>query len=172
MLNLVNDELIGKRLIVSGLILLSAIIVSLLIKKSTDLVFKEVRRALWDEQIISKTKTARTLLNNITDIVLFAIAILMVLVQWGVDIGPVLAGAGILGLAFSFGAQSLIKDLIAGFFILLEGQFNEGDNVEINDTIKGRVYRMTLRLTILKDKNDNLIYVPNSQITKVLKLKA
>lgn len=171
MFNILIDDQTIHRLLASIFILFATFIVSIVIKKAIDLVFKEVRRAIISEHFVAKTKAARTLLKNILDVFLFGIAVLMILVQWGVDIGPILTGAGILGLAFSFGAQSLVKDLISGFFILLEGQFTEGDDVIINDDTKGRVYRMTLRLTILKDKDDSLIYLPNSQIKKVVKLR-
>ena len=72
-------------------------------------------------------------------------------------------------LYLSFGAQTLVKDIIAGFFIIAENQFNIGDKIQIGK-LEGEVNKMTLRLTVLKDKNGNLIYIPNSQITTVIKL--
>jgi small-conductance mechanosensitive channel len=83
-----------------------------------------------------------------------------------VDIGPLLAGAGILGLAFSFGAQSLVKDLIAGFFILMENQFVVGDIIEVAGKT-GTVERMTLRVVTLRDGDGTMHVVPNGQITTV-----
>jgi small conductance mechanosensitive channel len=86
------------------------------------------------------------------------------------NITPLITGAGILGLAFSFGAQTLVKDLIAGFFIILENQYNVGDQVKLN-TEEGVVDKITLRATVLKDKKGNLIYIPNSEIKKVVVIK-
>jgi small-conductance mechanosensitive channel len=90
--------------------------------------------------------------------------------KWGVNMTPFLTGAGILGLTFSFGAQSLAKDLISGFFIIFDNQFEVGDYIKVG-TLEGEVKKITLRQTILKDKNDNLILIPNSQITSVVKIK-
>jgi small conductance mechanosensitive channel len=121
--------------------------------------------------VLARTRTIRSLLKNLIDAVLLLITLLIILSSWGVNIIPILTGAGVLGLAFSFGAQTLVKDIIAGFFIILEDQFDVGDTVEIAK-IEGEVYKMTLRVTVLKDKKENLIYIPNSQITTVKKLKS
>lgn len=83
-----------------------------------------------------------------------------------VDIGPLLAGAGILGLALSFGAQSLVKDVLAGFFYLVEGQFAPGDVIEVAGK-SGVVERMTLRLVVLRDAQGTVHMIPNGQITTV-----
>lgn len=83
-----------------------------------------------------------------------------------VDIGPLLAGAGILGLAFSFGAQSLVKDVISGFLILMENQFVVGDVIEVAGK-SGVVERMTLRIVVLRDVEGAMHVIPNGQITTV-----
>lgn len=82
------------------------------------------------------------------------------------DIGPLLAGAGIVGLAISFGAQSLVKDIISGFFILLENQFAVGDVIEVAGK-SGTVERMTLRVVMLRDLRGVLHIIPNGQMTVV-----
>ncbi len=112
----------------------------------------------------------RTILKGIIDIVFFLIAVLIVLSYWGVNIIPILTGASILGLAISFGSQTLIKDFISGFFILLEDQYSIGDKVKIGN-FEGEVQEITLRLTILKDSKGNQIFIPNSQVTTVIKMK-
>lgn len=83
-----------------------------------------------------------------------------------IEIGPLLAGVGVAGLAVSFGAQSLVKDLISGFFILFENQFGVGDVVTING-IGGVVERMTLRVVMLRDLEGVLHVIPNGGITAV-----
>jgi len=85
------------------------------------------------------------------------------------DIGPLLAGAGILGLAISFGAQSLVKDVISGFFILVENQFAVGDVIEAGGK-SGGVERMTLRVVMLRDLRGVLHIIPNGQIGTVSNL--
>jgi small conductance mechanosensitive channel len=140
------------------------------LKKAIDAIFAGVKRRIMQERTLAKTRTARSLIKKIIDIALFLTVLLMILSQWGVNILPILTGASILGLAISFGAQTLIKDFISGFFILLEDQFNLGDRVKINN-FEGEVYSLGLRVTILKDSKGNLIYIPNSQIATVVRLK-
>lgn len=111
--------------------------------------------------------TLKKLLKNLVQYLLLIIFIFYLLKEVGVDLTPFITGVGILGLAFSFGAQTLVKDLIAGFFIILENQYNVGDWIQLNDQ-KGEVVKITLRMTVLKDKDGNLIYLPNSQINKVI----
>jgi small conductance mechanosensitive channel len=86
-----------------------------------------------------------------------------------IAIGPLLAAGGILGLTFSFGAQSLVKDVIAGFFILFENQFGIGDVIEAAEK-SGTVERMTLRVTMLRDLRGVLHVIPNGQITTLSNL--
>jgi small conductance mechanosensitive channel len=109
-------------------------------------------------------------LFNLIDVALFGVTILIILSHWKIDIAPILTGAGIFGLAISFGSQTLVKDIISGFFIISESQYNIGDRVKIG-TYEGRVYKVTLRLTVLKDDEGNKIYIPNSTITTVTRVK-
>jgi small conductance mechanosensitive channel len=98
-------------------------------------------------------------------IVILLFAVILTLDTF-MDIGPLLAGAGILGLAVSFGSQSLVKDVIAGFFILMEHQFDVGDVIEVAG-LAGGVERMTLRVVMLRDLEGTLHIIPNGQITTV-----
>jgi moderate conductance mechanosensitive channel len=90
----------------------------------------------------------------------------MVLGGLGMQIGPLLAGAGVAGLAISFGAQSLVRDVISGMFILLENQFGVGDVVRIGD-VGGMVERMTLRIVVLRDVHGVVHTIPNGEIKRV-----
>ncbi len=165
MIQSLSEFYLGKSLFTTG-VLFIGLIVSMIIKKLLDIIFQGVKSRRLSPHFVSKSRTLRGLLKNVIDVVFLIISILIILSYWGVDIRPVLAGAGILGLAISFGSQTLVKDLLAGFFIILEDQFNIGDRVKIND-FEGTVDRITLRLTVLRDKEGNLIYLPNSQITNV-----
>lgn len=110
-------------------------------------------------------RTISQLLRSVGRVVLLAVALLLTFNVF-VDIGPVLAGAGILGLAISFGAQSLVKDLISGFFILFENQFAIGDVIEVAGT-SGVVEQMTLRVVVLRDAEGVMHVVPNGEIKVV-----
>jgi small-conductance mechanosensitive channel len=110
-------------------------------------------------------QTVAQLLRSVGRVVIVLIATLLSLNIF-FDIGPLLAGAGILGLAISFGAQSLVKDIISGFFILLENQFAVGDVIETAGK-SGTVERMTLRVVMLRDLRGVLHIIPNGQMTVV-----
>lgn len=113
-------------------------------------------------------RTISQLLRSVGKVSVLAVGLMLTLNVF-IDIGPILGAAGILGLAVSFGAQSLVKDVISGFFFLLEGQFAVGDVIEIAGK-SGVVERMTLRVVMLRDTNGALHMVPNGQITTVSNL--
>lgn len=115
-----------------------------------------------------RAQTLGSLLTNVALIVVVTITALTVLDTF-LDIGPILASVGVLGLAVSFGAQSLVKDVISGTFMLLEGQFGIGDVVRIGDT-SGLVERITLRTTILRDLHGVVHIIPNGTIERVSNL--
>jgi moderate conductance mechanosensitive channel len=101
--------------------------------------------------------------------VLVFLALLQILDKLGINMGPLLASAGIAGLAIGFGAQSLVRDVINGFFILMENQYEVGDVVRVAG-ITGTVERMTLRATLLRDDQGALSTVPNNKIDVVSNL--
>jgi small-conductance mechanosensitive channel len=107
-------------------------------------------------------QTIAQLLRSVGWVVIVVIGVLLTLNLF-IDIGPLLAGAGILGLAISFGAQSLVKDVIAGFFQLMENQFSVGDVVELAGK-EGTVERMNLRVVHIRDAKGNVHIIPNGQI--------
>jgi small conductance mechanosensitive channel len=110
-------------------------------------------------------QTIAQLLRSMGRVVIVAVALLLTFNVF-IDIGPILAGAGILGLAVSFGAQSLVKDIISGFFILFENQFGIGDVIEAAGKT-GTVEKMTLRVVVLRDVYGVMHVVPNSEIKVV-----
>jgi len=116
-----------------------------------------------------RARQIRTLTSVITSIGIFIIifvATLETLQLLGLNLGPLLASAGVAGLAIGFGAQTLVHDFINGFFIVLENQYDLGDKVRIAG-VGGTVEQMTLRATILRDDDGTVHVVPNSQITIV-----
>jgi moderate conductance mechanosensitive channel len=115
-----------------------------------------------------RAHTLASLLGNFALIVVVGITILTVLSLF-MEIGPLLASVGVLGLAISFGAQSLVKDVITGTFMLMEGQFGIGDVVKVSD-VSGMVEKITLRTTILRDLHGVVHIIPNGEITRVSNL--
>ncbi|HSJ24591.1 MAG TPA: mechanosensitive ion channel family protein [Longimicrobiales bacterium] len=113
-----------------------------------------------------RAQTLGSLLGNVAGIAVFVIASLTILDILLQNIGPILASFGIIGLAFSFGAQSLVRDVISGTFMLMEGQFGVGDVVEVAG-VSGLVEKITLRTTILRDVEGRVHIVPNGEITRV-----
>ena len=117
-----------------------------------------------DIEMQKRAETLSRLVETTMRVVVLAAVLLMVLKEAGIDIGPLLAGAGVVGLAVGFGAQSLVKDVIGGFFILLENHMNVGDVVEIAGKA-GLVEAINLRVTTLRDLGGNVHVVPNGEIT-------
>lgn len=113
-----------------------------------------------------RLKTLQSILESALNWAVYFIAVLVVLKQIGIDPMPILAGAGVAGVAIGLGAQSLVKDIIAGFFILLEDQFAVGDRVKIND-IEGVVDEISLRIIKLRDKDGSLRILQNGNIASV-----
>jgi small conductance mechanosensitive channel len=106
--------------------------------------------------------------------VIYILITLLILSEIGIDITPLLAGAGILGLAIGFGSRQLVQDLIAGLFILLEDQYDENDLIELVGSkvvTKGKVLRFTLRKTVLQGENGEIYHIPNSEIKQVTTFK-
>jgi small conductance mechanosensitive channel len=110
-----------------------------------------------------RAKTLSSLTRYILRVTVLVIAAIMFLGQLGIQIGPVLAAAGVVGVAVGFGAQHLVQDVISGLFIVLEEQIRVGDVVEVAGKA-GVVERVTIRVTVLRDLSGNVHFVRNSQI--------
>ena len=136
------------------------------------LIEKAIRAAIVSNSFVSKTaemKRENTLIrifSGIVKITIIAIAALMILSELGLKIGPILAGAGIVGLAVGFGGQYLIKDIISGLFIIIENQYRVGDFVKFND-LSGTVEDISLRMSTLRDLDGTVHHIPHGEITKV-----
>ena len=157
-------------LVTNGLgIVLIAAITTVALKAAGILTSKLMAFLHRDKLDIESQKRADTLgsvLRWFARTAILLIASVMVLGQLGVQIGPVIAAAGVVGLAVGFGAQNLVQDVISGFFLLLEDQIRVGDVVQLNDK-SGMVEKITLRMTILRDFAGNVHYVRNGKIDVV-----
>ncbi|MBU0571833.1 MAG: mechanosensitive ion channel [Candidatus Omnitrophica bacterium] len=120
-----------------------------------------------EDELSLRINTIARLLHWLGSFVIFGIVASMILETFGVSLGPLLAGAGIVGLAFGFGGQYLIRDLINGLFILIEGQYRVNDVVKIND-MGGLVEDINLRITTLRDLAGRVIIIPNGEIKAVI----
>ncbi|MFI5936950.1 mechanosensitive ion channel family protein [Actinoplanes sp. NPDC051494] len=107
-----------------------------------------------------------SVLRSFVTAVVFTMAALLVMGELGFNLGPLLASAGIVGVALGFGAQSLVKDLIAGLFMLLEDQYGVGDSVDLGDAV-GVVESVGLRVTTVRDGRGVLWYIRNGEIVRV-----
>jgi len=114
-----------------------------------------------------RARTVGQILRNLCTVVVVGAVIIRSLSVLGWDVGPLLAGAGILGVALGFGAQTLVRDIIAGVFILVEDQFAVGDLIEVNGKA-ATVEELTVRCTTLRDFNGHLHFVPNGEMKIVV----
>jgi small-conductance mechanosensitive channel len=119
-----------------------------------------------NERRKQRAETMGSLLKSIGTGVILAIVSVMVLAQMGVNIAPIIASAGIVGIALGFGAQNLVKDLLSGIFMILEDQYGVGDAVDLGEA-SGTVEAVGLRVTRLRDVNGTVWYVRNGEILRV-----
>ncbi len=138
----------------------------ILISKLTDTLIERNEKLGKDGKIQKeRAKTLFRVFNSTFEIVIWVIALITVLPEFGIDIAPLLAGAGLIGLAVGMGARSLIKDYISGIFILLEDHYRVGEEVEIGGT-RGKIKDLNLRRTVLVDLEGTMHFIPNGQINK------
>jgi len=159
-------------LLIQVIRIVSILIFAYVLLKVIDSALKRLRLLIPSSDILGvarveqRTETLRLVIRSVSKAVLLLVVLLMISAELGFNIGPVLASAGIVGLAVGFGAQSLVKDVISGFFILFEDQFGVGDVVKIGD-FTGVVERMTLRATVLRNLEGQVYVVPNGNIQNV-----
>jgi small-conductance mechanosensitive channel len=118
------------------------------------------------ERRAQRARTVGSVLNSSVNIVIGTIMVLSVMQIVGWDVAPLLASAGVAGVALGFGAQSLVKDFISGVFLLIEDQFGVGDNVDLGSGVVGTVEAMGLRLTLVRSFDGTLWYVRNGEILR------
>ena len=114
----------------------------------------------------ARATTTGTVLRSALNAVIWVIALGMILGEFGLNLGPLIASAGVIGIAFGLGAQSIVRDVLAGFFMLIEDQYGVGDRITILE-ISGTVERVGLRITTVRDEAGTLWYLRNGEILKV-----
>lgn len=164
----INEMLaISKTAIKILLILLAAAVLMRLVSKGIKLLKMHVRdHSLDNLEELKRIETLARVFRYIATIVIGIVAGMEVLHEIGISIAPILAAAGVVGVAVGFGAQSLIKDFFTGFFLLLENQIRQGDVVEVAGK-GGLVEEVTLRYVKMRDYDGNVHFIPNGTITAV-----
>lgn len=168
------DEILkeaGEWLISSGLRIFLVLILALVAVKAGQILMDRLFHKLFknhknDGEIQKRSDTLKSVIRNILNMTIVIVSVLMVLKELGVEIGPILAAAGVVGIAVGFGAQQLVKDIINGFFILLDDQIRVGDWVMIADK-SGLVEGVNLRMITLRDLSGNVHFIRNGEITVV-----
>lgn len=160
-------ELVSKWLITSGLQITLIIILMIIALKSTNIIIEKLfNKFLLQTGDIEGEKRSHTLKHiskSVSQIIIFTITVITILGKVGIDIGPILAAAGVLGIAVGFGARRFVEDIISGFLILLDDQIRVGDVVEICDK-SGLVEKVDLKMVVLRDISGNVHYIRNGKI--------
>lgn len=120
-----------------------------------------------EKRRVSRVRTLAQVGKSAVAIVVWVWAGLAILDKLGVNVAPLIASAGVVGVALGFGAQSVVKDFLSGIFMLLEDQYGVGDTIDVGDEIIGDVEDISLRLTTIRDMDGTLWYVRNSEIERV-----
>ena len=152
-----------------AVILLLAWLVATLLRRAIRLLRSRIEARIDDREALKRAETLTRVFKYIVTVVITLVAGMMVLSELGVSLAPILGAAGIVGVAVGFGAQSLVKDFVSGFFILFEDQIRTGDVVRIASH-SGLVEEITLRHTRLRDYEGNVHYVPNGMIDSVVNM--
>jgi moderate conductance mechanosensitive channel len=121
----------------------------------------------WNLRTEARVHTITAVFRSLATAFVWFVATVWILDVIGVNFGPLIAGAGIVGVALGFGTQTMVKDFIAGFFLVVEDQYGVGDTVDLGGEAKGTVEAITLRSTRLRDVEGNVWWVPNGQLTRV-----
>ena len=161
----VTDWLLEHGIIIAIILVVGGILWFLIRRLLPPIVRRTVVRARGESKrgLEQRTDTVVGVLTGAGRIVIGVVVILMILSEVGVPVGPMLAGFGVVGIAVGFGAQYLVRDLIAGMFIFWENQYRVGDVARVAD-VAGLVEQITLRKTVLRDLDGIVHHVPNGEI--------
>jgi moderate conductance mechanosensitive channel len=154
--------------------ILAIVVIAIILNRLLKLITKRLDRFSRKQGLPSgvraqQLRTVASVNYSVGTFIITFVALMMILGAVGINIGPLLASAGIAGLAVGFGAQTLVKDVINGFFILLENQYDIGDAVRVAG-VQGTVEAVTMRRTVLRDADGSVHNIPNSEIKIVTNL--
>lgn len=155
----VLDWFLGTPVKITSIILLAIVIRAFAIRATS----RVIRKASHSEQ---RANSIIALLRSIISTTVWSIAVIMILSNLGFNVGPILASAGVVGVALGFGAQTLVKDYLAGIFMILEGQFSVGDIVDVGPAM-GTIEEIGLRVTRLRDVDNTVWYMRNGEVLRI-----
>jgi small-conductance mechanosensitive channel len=161
-----QTPVVGDGLKIAGLVC-AALLISRMLRRVVTKVESKVSENTTPIRALQRTQTLTRVVSSAGIVVIWSLAFFQALAELGFNLGPLLAGVGIVGLAVGFGAQNLVRDVITGFFILFEDQYGVGDVVQVNGIATGKVEQLTLRVTGLRDLDGTLHYLANGNITHV-----
>ena len=160
---LLSHDAVASALRVAG-ILLGAILCVRTMRRGVTRLQAKVSDQESPLRSLQRTQTLAKVASSAGIVAIWSVALVYVVGELGFNLAPLLAGAGVIGLAVGFGAQNLVRDVVTGFFILLEDQYGVGDVIEINQTAAGTVEQFTLRLTGMRGIDGTLHFIPNGEI--------
>ena len=167
------DVLIGTPLAIIGLVIFG-FVVRWVLHKVVERIARRAEKGVMPERLdaaaiarrAQRAETMAGVFQSVITVIVIAVVTTMILSEVGVNIAPIIASAGIIGIALGFGAQSLVKDFLSGIFIFMEDQYGVGDVIDLGEAI-GSVEAVTLRMTRLRDVNGTVWFVPNGEIVRV-----
>jgi moderate conductance mechanosensitive channel len=161
-----QTPVVGAGLKIAALVC-AAFLITRMLRRVVTKVESKVSENTTPIRALQRTQTLTRVVSSAGIVVIWSLACFQALSELGFNLGPLLAGVGIVGLAVGFGAQNLVRDVITGFFILFEDQYGVGDVVQVNGIATGKVEQLTLRITGLRDLDGTLHYLANGNITHV-----
>lgn len=150
-----------------GLVLIIAFVLTRLLRRITTKVGTKVSQETTPLRALQRTETLTRVLSSAGIVVIWVMGTFYILGAVGANLAPLLASVGIIGLAVGFGAQNLVRDVVSGFFILLEDQYGVGDIIQVNQVASGKVETLTLRVTGMRDLDGTMHFIANGEITHI-----
>jgi small-conductance mechanosensitive channel len=165
-----NSGIAANKPVGIGAILGVSLLLTIMIKRVSSRVEAKVARHTTPLRALQRAHTLATVVASTGIVAVWVLAVIVLLSSLGLDVRGLFAGVGLAGLAIGLGAQDLIKDILAGFFTILEDRYGVGDIVRVNGKAAGRVEQLTLRVTGLRDLDGTLSYINNGEIKEVANL--
>jgi moderate conductance mechanosensitive channel len=150
-----------------ALVIVIAFALIRLLRRITTKVGNKVSQETTPIRALQRTETLTRVLSSAGIVVIWVMSTFYVLGAIGANLAPLLASVGIIGLAVGFGAQNLVRDVVSGFFILLEDQYGVGDIIEINQVASGKVETLTMRVTGMRALDGTMHFIANGEITHI-----
>ena len=171
----ISEIVTARQLVVAGLRILLVIVIALVALKATSWIANGIDRKviesgeLKSSEGIKRRRTLTNLFKYSANVLILLVAVITILHETGVDVTPILAGAGVMGIVVGLGTQNLMRDILGGVFVLIEHQYNVDDVISVAG-VRGKVEKVTLRMTQLRDMEGSVHFVPNGQASVVTNL--